>query len=289
MRLVTFRKNHGSGLGLRIDSDVIDLGETDRSLPLDLLSLLKAGNDALQAVARAGSRAGPASRMALSAVELLPPIPRPGKIVCVGLNYRDHLAEGNFLESPKFPGLFHRVTTSLVGHEQPMIRPAVSAQLDFEGELLVVIGRSGHRIPAAKALDYVAGYSVFNDGSVRDYQLEKALAAGKNFDATGGFGPEFVTADELPSGATGLHLHTRLNGQLMQQSNTDHLIFDVAHIVELVSDISTLEPGDIISTGTCGGVGAARKPPVWMKPGDTVEVEIEGVGLLRNPVRDEFN
>lgn len=287
MRLLTFEKNGNPALGARVGTEVVDLAVAAPELPRSLLDLLHAGSSALDAALRSIDRTRSQGRIAFDQLRLLPPIPRPGKIICVGLNYRDHRAEAGLSEPAKFPGMFHRVNTSLVAHGQPMLVPRVSHQLDFEGELLVIIGRRGHRIAAASALDYVAGYSIFNDGSVRDYQIDKALAAGKNFDATGGFGPELVTADELPPGASGLELTTRLNGQLMQETNTANLIFDVAHVIELVSDIHTLEPGDIISTGTCGGVGAARKPPIYMKPGDVVEVRIEGIGALRNPIAAE--
>ena len=189
---------------------------------------------------------------------------------------------------PIYPAIFLRVPTSLVGAGAPIVRPRVSDQLDFEGELVAVIGRGGRHIPKASALDHVVGYSVFNEASVRDFQLKPAQwTVGKNFDGTGAFGPALTTADELPPGATGLAIRTRLNGQVVQDSTTASLIFDVATLVSTLSEAMTLSPGDIIVTGTPSGVGLARNPPLWMKPGDVCEVEIAGIGLLSNPVVDE--
>ena len=186
---------------------------------------------------------------------------------------------------PTYPVLFHRYPSSWVGHGQPLVRPRVSTQFDYEGELVVVIGKAGRYIPKERALEYVAGYSVFNDGSVRDYQLRTTQwMSGKNFDQTGGFGPEFVTADELEPGAVGLRLQTRLNGAVLQDANTRDMVFDVATLVSASSEPFALQPGDIIISGTPAGVGFARKPQVFMKPGDVCEVEIEGVGMLRNPI-----
>jgi 2-keto-4-pentenoate hydratase/2-oxohepta-3-ene-1,7-dioic acid hydratase in catechol pathway len=212
----------------------------------------------------------------------------PQKIICVGLNYVDHAAESPYKNAPTYPVLFNRFNTTLIGHNAPMIRPKVSEQFDYEGELVAVIGKRGRYIPKEKALGFVAGYSVFNDGSIRDYQFKSTQwLMGKNFDATGPLGPDFVTADELPAGAIGLQLKTRLNGQVMQNANTRDMIFDIATLVSTASDAMTLEPGDLIVSGTPAGVGFARKPPVWMKDGDVCEVEIEGVGTLSNPIKDE--
>jgi 2-keto-4-pentenoate hydratase/2-oxohepta-3-ene-1,7-dioic acid hydratase in catechol pathway len=203
------------------------------------------------------------------------------------LNYLDHAAESE-MKVPDFPTLFARFNTGLVGHGAALVRPHESDKFDYEGELVAVIGTGGRRIDKAKALDHVAGYSIFNDGSIRDFQLRTTQwTMGKNFDGTGPFGPVFVTADELPPGAKGLHLETRLNGETVQSASTDDLIFDVASLVSLISIGITLEPGDIIVTGTPSGVGAARKPPLFMKAGDVCEVEIEKIGALRNPVEDD--
>ncbi len=221
-------------------------------------------------------------------MEVLPPLSSPGKIICVGLNYRAHAVESG-MQLPEYPTLFARFPSSLVGGGAPIVRPAESDKLDYEGELVAVIGKAGRRIAEADALDHVVGYSIFNDGSIRDFQLRTPQwTMGKNFDGTGAFGPTLVTADELPPGARGLHLETRLNGQVMQSTSTDDLIFDVASLVSLISVGITLLPGDLIVTGTPSGVGGARKPPVYMKAGDVCEVEIERLGILRNPVVDDM-
>ena len=225
--------------------------------------------------------------IALDKLELLPPIANPGKIICVGLNYADHTEESGY-KQPEHPTLFPRFTSSLIGAGAPIVRPYVSDALDFEGELVAVIGRGGRHIAKDRALEHVAGYSIFNDGSIRDFQHRTPQwTLGKNFDSTGAFGPVFVTADELPSGADGLKIETRLNGKVVQASNTAKLIFDVATLVATISEAVTLEPGDIIVTGTPSGIGHARNPKLYMQAGDVVEVEIEGIGILTNPVVDE--
>lgn len=214
----------------------------------------------------------------------LPPLRQPPKIICVGLNYRDHSAESDY-EQPAYPTLFGRFATSLVGHGQPIVRPTVSEQLDYEGELAAVIGLGGRHIRVEDALKHVCGWSIFNEASIRDYQFKSPQwTMGKNFDGTGAFGPAFVTADELPEGARGLRLETRLNGTVVQSASTSDMVFDVATQIAVISEGVTLQPGDVIVTGTPAGVGLARKPPLWMKPGDVVEVEIEQIGVLRNPV-----
>jgi 2-keto-4-pentenoate hydratase/2-oxohepta-3-ene-1,7-dioic acid hydratase in catechol pathway len=222
-----------------------------------------------------------------SEIEFLPVLPDPSKILCVGLNYRDHSAESGF-QQPAYPSVFGRFASSLIGHGQPLVRPEVSAALDYEGELAVIIGRTGHRVAERDALDYVAGYSIFNDGSVRDYQHKTTQwTMGKNFDGTGSFGPQLVTPDELPPGAAGLDIKTRLNGETVQASNTADMVFDVPRLIAIISEALTLQPGDVIVSGTPSGVGHARKPPLYMKAGDICEVEIEGVGTLRNGIADE--
>jgi acylpyruvate hydrolase len=228
-------------------------------------------------------------RLAADELKLLPPLQRPPKIICVGLNFSDHTAESKY-EQPDYPTLFLRVTTSLVAHEQPMIRPRVtdSEGLDFEGEIAVVLGKGGRHISKAEALSHVAGYSVFNDGSVREYQFKTPQwTVGKNFDATGAFGPDLVTADELPPGAKGLRLETRLNGQVVQSASTDEMIFDVASLISIISEAITLEPGDVIVSGTPSGIGWARNPRLLMKAGDVCEVSVEKIGTLRNVIADE--
>jgi acylpyruvate hydrolase len=221
--------------------------------------------------------------IALSDVALLAPVPRPGKIICIGLNYRAHAEEGGN-SIPDYPAVFLRGASSIMGPGADMIYPECSEKLDYEAELAVIIGRTATNV-GTRALDYVAGYSCFNDGSVRDYQRKSTQwTVGKNFDGTGGFGPELVTPDELPAGAAGLRIESRLNGQVMQASNTADMIFDVATLIAVLSEAMTLEPGDVIATGTPSGVGYARKPPVFMRPGDRTEIEIEGIGTLTNTV-----
>jgi 2-keto-4-pentenoate hydratase/2-oxohepta-3-ene-1,7-dioic acid hydratase in catechol pathway len=223
----------------------------------------------------------------LNAVRILPPVPSPPKILCVGLNYDDHLEESG-LKKPIFPEIFARFPTSLIAHHEPIRRPHESSALDYEAELAVVIGRRGRRIHRDRALDHVAGYSLFNDATIRDFQLRTPQwTMGKNFDGTGAFGPWLVTPDSVPPGAQGLRIQGRLNGRVMQESRTDLLIFSVPVLIEMISVAISLEPGDVIITGTPGGVGAARKPAVYMQPGDVFEVEIEGIGILSNPVQDE--
>ena len=279
MRFVSYKQNGSHGLALRRGSDLVNLEG------LDLLGVLQAGPKGLDqatALAKIGRVLDP------KGLEYLPPLSNPGKIVCVGMNYQDH-ADENKLEKQEYPTFFIRLASSLIGHEQPMLRPVVSEQLDYEGELAAIIGKPGRHIPVASALDHIAGYALFNEGSVRDYQIGKGKqwTLGKNFDATGGFGPDFVTADELPPGAVGLHLETRLNGKVMQSANTKDLIFDIPTLVSRLSEAVRLETGDVIVTGTPAGIGLFRKPQVWMKAGDVCEIEIEKVGLLRNPIKDE--
>ncbi len=285
MRFMAFRGAHGRGLAAVAEGgDAQGLTENDPGFPGHLDALLTAGSDALRAAYDALRRGAPVDQ---GAVEVLPPFARPGKIICVGLNYSDHSAESGF-KQPDYPTLFGRFNTSIIGHGAPMIRPRVSEQLDYEGELVAVVGQGGRHIAKAAALGHVAGYTICNEGSVRDYQFKAPQwTMGKNFDGTGAFGPVFVTADELPPGAKGLRLQTRLNGQVVQDASTDDMVFDVETLVSVISEAITLEPGDLIVTGTPSGVGLARKPPLWMKPGDVCEVEVERIGILRNPIADE--
>ena len=242
-----------------------------------------AGGETLEAVLTT-TPTGPT--VAMAGLRLLPVIPKPGKIICIGLNYRDHAKEGGN-PIPDYPAIFLRCTTSLVAHGQPILRPLASDKLDFEAELAVVIGRTARRVAASQALDHVAGYACFNDGSIRDYQRKSTQwTVGKNFDLTGGFGPDLVTADELPDGAHGLSVTSRVNGAIMQDGNTADMIFDVATLIEILSEAMTLEPGDVIATGTPAGVGYARKPPLFLKPGDVCEVTIGSIGTLSNPIED---
>lgn len=283
MRFTRFEHN-GVGLAVEHNGAWRGLREGDANFPGTLSALVAMGGKALR---EAGERLSAGPAVDLGKVKVLPPFPTPPKIICVGLNYRDHSAESGF-KQPDYPTLFTRFATSLVGHNAPVVRPKVSDKFDYEGELVAVIGLGGRHIAHARALDHVAGYSIFNDVSVRDYQFKSPQwTVGKNFDGTGPFGPVFVTADELPAGAKGLRLQTRLNGQIMQDANTDDMVFDVATLIATISEAITLESGDVIVTGTPSGVGQARKPPVFMKAGDRVEVEIEKIGVLSNPVIDE--
>lgn len=228
----------------------------------------------------------PLPRVALADVTFLPVIENPGKVLCIGINYATHVRETG-REMPTYPMIFTRFADSQVAHLQPIIRPKASHKLDFEGELAVVIGKTARHVKAADALEYVAGYACYNDGSVRDWQKHTIqFVPGKNFPRTGGFGPWLVTCDEIGD-PQDLELTTRLNGQVMQHTRTSDMIFDVRHLIEYCSTFTELAPGDVIVSGTTGGVGAFREPPVWMKPGDTVEVEISGIGILRNSIADE--
>ena len=277
MRLIAYRTEGRDGLALSRGDDLLDLG------PITLQGVLEAGPEALAALDRQADRA-PA--LDARAIRHRPPLPRPPKIICVGLNYADHTKESPY-QQPTYPTVFPRFASSLIGHGDPIRRPLCSVQLDYEGELVAVIGRAGRHIARDRALDHVAGYSVFNEAAIRDYQFKTPQwTVGKNFDSTGAFGPAFVTADELPAGGRGLRLETRLNGVTVQSASTADMLFDVAEIVATLSEAFTLEVGDVLVTGTPAGVGFGRKPPVWMRHGDMVEVEIEGVGLLRNPVLD---
>ncbi len=287
MRLVAFDQAGTARLGLVQNDSVIDLAEAAPDLPRDLAGLIRAGAPALAAAAQAGRAARPATRHALAGLRFLPPIQNPGKIICLGLNYADHAKEGGHAK-PEYPSFFMRCATSLVGHGEAMLRPHASIQLDYEAELVAIVGRTARHVAKEKAFDYIAGYSCFNDGSVRDYQRKTSQwTIGKNFDKTGGFGPWFATADELPPGAAGLTIESRLNGQVMQHANTRDMIVPVAETVALLTECLTLEPGDLLVMGTPAGVGHARKPPVWMKDGDRIEIEIEGIGVLSNPIKDE--
>jgi 2-keto-4-pentenoate hydratase/2-oxohepta-3-ene-1,7-dioic acid hydratase in catechol pathway len=238
--------------------------------------------EALDEVRQAAGGAKPDRKLA--DVRFLPAIPNPDKILCVGINYRSHAAETGREVSPK-PSLFIRMTNTLVGHDGEMIRPRVSEQFDFEGELAVVIGRGGRHIARERALDHVAGYTCFVDGSVRDYQ-KYSVTSGKNFPGTGPLGPWIVTADEIPDPSR-LTLATRVNGREMQRSGTDMLIHSVPDVVSFCSEWTELAPGDVIATGTPEGVGHRRNPPVWMKANDVLEVEISGIGVLRTTIVDE--
>lgn len=281
MRFITYRLGQDIGLASEQDGRLRGLTATDKAYPGTLDRLVAGG---MPALAEASAVLGRGRELDPDAITFLPPLGAPGKIICVGLNYSEHSKESGF-KQPDYPTLFARFPSSLIGHRAAMIAPHFSDTLDFEGELVAVIGRGGRSIPKASALDHVIGYSVFNDGSVREYQFKSPQwTMGKNFDDTGAFGPAFVTADELPPGGRGLKLETRLNGQVVQSASTDDLVFDVATLVSTISDAITLAPGDVIVTGTPSGVGHSRTPKLYMRPGDVCEVEVERVGLLRNTI-----
>ena len=283
MRFIAYLNEQGPALGARVGEELIEL--TALGLPATLDELLRQGEAGLMAAREAAARAK--TRRPLAGIRYLPPVLNPAKAFAIGLNYIDHAAESNF-DAPKYPVVFQRYASSWVAHDVPLVRPKVSTQFDYEAELVAVIGKGGRYIAKERALEHVAGYSLFNDGSIRDYQLRtNQWTLGKNFDASGSFGPEFVTADELPAGASGLQLTCRLNGETLQNANTRDMIFDVATLVSVCSEAMALQPGDLIITGTPSGVGLARKPQVWMKPGDICEVQVEGIGVLRNAIVDE--
>jgi acylpyruvate hydrolase len=284
MRFLRFEQNGRLGLAVAGGGGFHGLFADDAGYPGDLSTLLAGGLDGLK---KAGAVLAKGLKIDEQAIIYLPPLPAPSKIICLGLNYKDHAAEGGF-QVPSYPTLFGRFPSSLIGHNAPIIRPNVSDQLDYEGELVAVIGKAGRHISKADALTHIIGYSIFNDGSVRDYQLKTPQwTIGKNFDDTGAFGPYFVTADELPPGAAGLKLETRLNGQVVQSASTTDMVFDVENTVSLLSEALTLELGDLLVMGTPAGIGLARKPPLFMKPGDVCEVEIEKLGILRNKIAQE--
>ena len=310
MRLVTFATDGEARLGALLGAHVLDLpaayaawartsaaGQPSlapAAFPTTLLGFLQAGEPARDAAAQALAFAGESETLAAftrlglaraaDAVTYLPPVTQPGKIICLGQNYRQHAREMGG-PPPEYPMLFAKYNNTLIGHRQAIVLPRVSSKVDYEAELVVVIGRTGKDIPAERALDYIAGYSIFNDVSVRDYQHRTAqFLQGKTFDTSGPFGPAVVTLGEIAD-PNALPVTLRLNGTIMQESNTSDLIFDVPTLIAYISQIMTLDPGDLIVTGTPGGVGVARDPQVFLAPGDVVQIEIGGVGTLENSVQ----
>ena len=281
MKLASYKTSKGAGYGVVAEDGIVDLTRRiGRKYP-DLRSLI-AGNGLAQAqkIAKAAKKAD----FKLSKVTFLPVIPNPGKIVCVGLNYEEHRVETG-RDKTENPALFIRVAESQVAHNQPILMPAESTNLDFEGEIAVIIGKRGRRISEEDSWKHLAGYACYNDGSVRDWQRHTLQwTAGKNFSRTGGFGPWMVTRGEIADNEE-LTLETRLNGEVMQHATTAQMIHRIPRLISYISIFTPLEPGDVIVTGTPGGVGARRNPPVWMKPGDTVEVEISKVGVLVNTIK----
>jgi acylpyruvate hydrolase len=284
MRFLAFKSRGHGGVGVLEAGTIRGYLADDDRFPGSLDKLVAAGEDALRSAGK-GLMAGMVFDQ--QQIEVLPPLTASPKIICIGLNYAAHADEGGF-EAPAYPAVFARFNSSLIGHRAPLVRPRVSDKLDYEGELVAVIGRGGRRIAREAALAHVAGYSVFNDASIRDYQMKTSQwTMGKNFDGTGAFGPYLVTPDELPPGARGLRLQTRLNGRVLQDATTADLIFDVATLISMLSEVFTLQSGDMIVTGTPSGVGFVRKPPLFMKAEDVCEVEIERLGTLINPVVSE--
>lgn len=289
MRLFSYKnKKNEKGIGVLCAKDsqqFVDLCATDPSIPNTLLDFIEM--DASLTKAKQALSNPKAVIRDLSDIQFATLIDRPGKIVCMGLNYADHAKEGGNAR-PEYPSFFMRGPSSLAAHLAPLIRPAVSNKLDYEAELAFIVGKRARNLTRENALECVAGYSVFNDGSIRDYQRKTTQwTIGKNFDQTGGFGPCLVTPDELPPGAHGLQIQSRLNGAVMQNANTKDFLWGIAETIVLITECMTLEPGDVVITGTPAGVGYARTPPVFMKPGDVCEIEVEGVGILSNTIQDE--
>src|SRR6266566_6231051 len=312
MRLVTYQHEGQSRIGAQLDEQIIDLNRAyqaslyhandtgelavaDLRVPTDMISLLRGGDTSLRAAQQAlifvrRPLEGNGNTLeqqgivyALESVSLLQPVLRPGKVICLGLNYRDHAKEAG-MAIPEYPVLFHKVAGSLIGHNQPVVVPRSSSKIDFEGELTIIIGRRGKYIAEHEALSYIAGYTIGNDVSARDLQFRTSQwTTGKMLDTFCPLGPALVTRDEVPD-ANQLAIKTTLNGQVMQEGNTADMIFRVPFIVSYISEIATLEPGDVILTGTPPGIGNTRTPPVFMKPGDTITVEKERLGVLSNPV-----
>ncbi|WP_165074043.1 fumarylacetoacetate hydrolase family protein [Paludisphaera rhizosphaerae] len=282
MKFVTVETGLGPrAFGVRSDG-YVDLNATDPTLPASVKAILALGPEG---VTRAAAATASGAAVAAASVKLLPPIPDPQKVLCIGLNYRDHAIESG-AEIPPEPVLFSKYPNTLIAHGDSIVLPRESNEVDFEAELVIVIGRGGRRISREKAMEHVGGYMPGHDVSARDWQMNKPAkqwTAGKTFDTFAPTGPALTTADEIPN-PQGLGIRLRLNGRTMQDSSTSQFIFSVAEIVAYLSNIMTLAPGDLIFTGTPPGVGMARKPPVWLKPGDEVEVEIDGLGTLKNPV-----
>src|SRR5882757_4386753 len=290
MKIVGFEAEGGLRLGVVEGDQVIDLQAVDAKVPADLGAVLAAHNGDLKSLGDIAKRAPSSARRPLKGLKFGLPVAKPGKILCLGLNYLDHVKEGpNRDNVPKFPSIFMRCLTSMVPHGEPIIRPKASEQLDYEAEMMLIVGKRAKHLTMENATSCVAGYSCSNEGSVREFQRKTTQwDMGKNFDRTGGFGPWMVTADELPDAGKGLKIESRLNHKVMQSDNTDNMMFPVREMLVYLTQGITLEPGDIIFTGTPSGVSHARKPnPVWMRHGDTCEVEIEGIGVLRNPIEDE--
>ena len=286
MRLCTINSGGKPVVGVKMgDGKVIDLSKQMPRGPKTVVEILAGGKKVQAEVAKACTKPKAGATVSEKSAKYLCPIPAPGKILCIGLNYRKH-AEETGSKIPDYPVVFTRFNNTLVPHNGKMLSTTHSVQYDWEAELTIVIAKKCRNVPKEKALSVIGGYACFNDGSIRDWQAKSGgqFTLGKNFDGTGGFGPDIVTSDELPKGGAPLRISCRVNGQTMQDSNTDDLIFDVPTRVSELSKVMALSPGDVIVTGTPSGVGAARTPPVWLKAGDVCEIEIEKIGVLRNPI-----
>jgi 2-keto-4-pentenoate hydratase/2-oxohepta-3-ene-1,7-dioic acid hydratase in catechol pathway len=289
MKIVGFTTDAGLRLGMVEDEQVVDLQAVEPRLPGDLAAVLSHYAGDLSPLADLVRKAPASARRPLAGITYALPVARPGKIICLGLNYLEHVKEGRYADNlPKFPTLFARGLNSLVAHQQPLIRPLLSETFDYEAEMVVVIGKRAKHMTLENALSCVAGYTCGNEGSIREFQRHTTQwHMGKNFDHSGSMGPWVVTADELPAGGKGLKIESRINGKVMQSDNTSNMMFPVAETIVYATQGITLEPGDVLFTGTPSGVAHARKPPAWMRHGDVCEIEIEGIGVLRNPIADE--
>ena len=289
MKLISYQISDSrlARYGVLLPAGVVDMRLCMSEAPDSINDFVSAASSQAGLMASIAARAASVKAVPLEQVRLLPCIPRPSKILCLGVNYHDHAAEGGNTVAD-YPVIFFRGPSSLLAHGAAIPIPPISTSLDFEAELALVIGKTTRNVPEENALESVFAYACFNDATFRDYQRKTSQwTVGKNFDLTGGFGPYLVTADELPPGCKGLHIESRLNGRVMQSASTSDMVFHVAPTIALMSACMTLEPGDVIVMGTPGGVGYARKPPVWMVDGDTIEIDIEGIGVLRNTVENQ--
>lgn len=280
MRFRVGKSSAGFGVHLVDGDEAINLSALDPAIGNDLMAIVRGDVD----VSSLADAISGAKKVPVADVIPALPIDNPGKVVCLGLNYVDHIKEGGY-DIPVYPALFMRCRNSLIAAGEPMVRPTCSERLDYEVELMVIVGKGGKHISEADALGHVFGYTIFNDGSVRDYQRKThQWTPGKNFDSTGPIGPDVVTPDELPEGAVGLKIESRVGDEILQSANTSDMLWSVARTIATISEYSTLEPGDMIAMGTPPGVGHAKTPPRWLRPGETVEVEIEGIGICANPI-----
>ena len=289
MKIVGFIADGKPRLGVIEGDQVIDLQAVDPYLPSNFADVLAKTNGDLKSLGEMAKNAGASARRPLAGLKFGLPVSKPGKIICHGLNYLDHVKEGpNRDNIPKYPTLFMRGLNSVVAHNEPIIRPKISETFDYEAEMVAVVGKRAKHMTMANATSCITGYTISNEGSIREFQRHTTQwHMGKNFDNSGSIGPWIVTADELPDGGKGLKIESRVNGKVMQSDNTANMMFPLAETIVYATQGITLEPGDLILTGTPSGVAHARKPPAWMKAGDVAEIEIEGIGILRNPVEDE--